>query len=164
MMPMHVPAPIVVQGGGSSRTANAMMGLVVIALAVLASIAGFMLARQTSPTPQEFARYQGIAQYEGLQQGRINGYRLGHDYAVAQQRDLARLKAAIARQRSFNRGYRNGRQVGLNSWRRPRYSGYRGYYRPYRPYYGGGSQVMGALATAQQFANATGSAVDVEIY
>lgn len=165
--PMTVAAPIIVQGAGSSRMANVMMGIVVIALAALASVAGYMAARQASPSPQEFSRYQGIAGYEGFQQGRLNGYRLGHDYAVAQQRDLNRIKAAIARQRVYNRGYAQGKRTGLDSWRnRPRYGGY-GYSRPYRPYrsYGtSGYQVSSALASAQQYANATGSVVDVEIH
>lgn len=162
--PMYVAAS---GSGAAARATNALMMVLVIACAVIAAAAGYFLARQQAPTDVEMLRYQQLAAAQGYQAGRTNGIGQGRSYAYQSNRRIAQLKAAIARQKQWNRGYRNGKAAGLRSRRRS-YGGYsHGYSTPrYRSYRGGStySQTSQALGAAQNWANITGAPVDVEIY
>lgn len=165
VMPAPAPQPVFVQRSGSAG--SALMALVVLMLAAVAAIAGWVVAREQAPTAAEIARYQTLAAETGFRQGQYTGVAEGRNFAIASQQHVARYKAAIARQNSWNRGYRNGLAAGKRSYREPRYGGYGYGYGRRSGYYGPSRNqraVSSALASAQSIANATGAPVDVEIY
>jgi hypothetical protein len=182
--PGHAPAPAyapypqhhqyqpqvqhVQQRSGSGSTA--VVGLVVVLLALLAAAAGYFIAKGQAPNADEITRYQQVAASEGFRAGQYNGIAEGRNFAVQSQRRIAQYRAAIAKQRAWNNGYRKGMNQGRQRPVRS-YSGYSGYsgYRGYSaPRYSGPSSnqraISSALSSAQALANRTGAPVDVEIY
>jgi hypothetical protein len=165
-VPQHV-APQVVYAQ-PKQGSNAALGLLVVALIVLAAGAGYLVSRSNAPSAEEALRYQDAAAQDGFFNGQRMGLTAGHDAAVQQGAELAHLKALVAQERARNAGWRKGLADGKRSYRAPRRtSGYRGGgYVPRRTGYGSGNgpAVRSALASAQNWANITGAPVDVEIY
>lgn len=162
----------------SGRGETAALALVVLILAIGAAIAGFAIARESAPSGQELAQYQNLAAQEGFYSGRQSGYVTGRTQGVAESRIIAKYKGLISRAKQYNKGYAQGRRVGMTTPRyrptnygygggngcrtwncgRSSYGGYRGYGYGYGGYGGG---VSSALSQAQSIANATGQSVDV---
>jgi hypothetical protein len=165
---MAAPAPAyyvqVPAAPRSSSTALA-MGILVILGALVAGLAGYVLAQQTSPAESETARTQQVAAREGYFAGERQGLASGREFGRSTAGQLASTQAAISSQNAWNRGYRKGRLAGKRSVRNePTYTGWGRGYTPRWGGYGGYNNVGAALGNAQMLANATGSPVDVEIY
>lgn len=161
-------APVYVQAPAPQRGASsAGVGIAVVLLAVVAAVAGYLVAREQAPSAEEIARYQQIAASEGFRAGQYEGVAEGRSFAIQSQRRIAQYRAAIARQKAWNSGYRRGMNIGKRGTAR-RSTGYAGYGGYRGPTYRGPSNnqraVSSALASAQALANATGAPVDVEIY
>lgn len=174
-MPMqYAPQPVYVQSSGvagSSRGASVLLAaLVVVLVAILASIGGYLLAKNAAPTPVQTRQVTATAARSAFVSGRAAGIREGRAAGLAQGRNANRSVVARAREVAYNKGFANGRKAGRSSYRSPaRYYG--SGYAPRRGYgwgnygWGGfGGGVTGALAQAQNLANVTGAPVDVEIY
>jgi hypothetical protein len=167
----YAPQPQYVQARArGSRLESALFALIALIVVAIMAVAGYMLAQGTAPSAREYAASQNIAGYNGFLNGRQQGIQQGRDFAVANNSRITQLQALIARQKQFNRGFAQGKRDGLGQYARRRTPSYGGYRTPYRaprwstPSYGGTSQaVSGAIAAAQQYANATGSTVDVEV-
>ncbi len=164
---------------GSSAFNSLLLFLVTVLAAVVAAAAGFLVADQMAPSAAEYNTSQQIAAREGFMNGRVRGYQAGRTWGLAAREPISAYQAALARQKAWNAGYRQGNKTGRASYRRPSYNyGYSGYYgrgrswySPRRSNWGGAATawrdsyaVSSAVNSAQQIANATGAPVDVEVY
>lgn len=161
MQPPVMPQVLIAAPRRSSSLGLALVALLVVALA---GVAGYAMSRAAAPSLEETARYQALAAREGYFQGQRNGQVVGRNEAIARRRELTRLQALIARQRSYNAGYRAGRRAGYAP-RRYYGSSSGGYRYPRIASYDGGtaSAINQAVVAAQNWSNATGSPVDVQV-
>lgn len=159
------PAYVTVPARGGSVVTSLLLALVVLLVGAVAFVGARHATLQAAPSGREAAFTQSLAQRDGFRAGRARGIDLGRDQALQNASMTTALRAATARQRAYDAAYRRGERAGRNSYRAPRYTGYRG--GGYRaPRYGGygNAQVAAALGQAQQLANITGAPVDVEVY
>ncbi|MCB0880242.1 MAG: hypothetical protein KDC46_14815 [Thermoleophilia bacterium] len=148
------------RSGGAAVTALA-LALVVILVGAVALIGTYYATRQASPTSREAGLMQGAAMRQGYSAGRERGVASGREQALQNAETTIALRTAAAREQAYSTAYAKGEKAGRNSYRRPTYRGY-GYRAPRYSY--GNRGLYSAFGTAQALANATGAAVDVEIY
>ena len=165
MPPMYVQAP----ARRGSRIESFMSMLLVMVIVAIVAVGGYALSRSLAPSPYEVDRYQALAEQQGVFNGRNQGYGQGRAFGIAEQQTIAKYQGLIGRAKNYNKGYRRGMRTGRSgmNYRGSGYSGYRGSgYSPYRGGYGNNSaaSVNSAVGFAQNYANATGSVVDIELY
>jgi len=157
--PIYVQAPA--RSGGGAVTGIA-LALVVILVGAVALVGGYFATKQSAPSALEANAAVGIASDTAFINGRDRGTAAGRAAAADIGETRARLNAALARERAFNKSYQQGLKAGNTL---PRSSGYRGGYRGGNGIrYSGPSEVQSAIGYAQNLANTTGAPVDVEIY
>ena len=151
------------QRGAGGAISAVMLGLVVILVGAVALVGGYFATKQASPSVDEAVLTQGIAMREGYQAGRDRGVQAGREAALSNGATTSQLRIAAAREAAYSAALRRGERAGRNSYRAPRYTGYRSSYRAPSYSYGGGS-IAQAFGQAQNLANLTGAPVDVEMY
>jgi hypothetical protein len=161
--PQYVQAPQHAAGGGSV-VGSLLLGLIVILVGAVALVGGYYITKQAAPSNREAQLTQGIAMREGFRAGRQRGIVAGHSQAVENASTTSALRIAAARQQAYATAFKRGERAGRKSYTAPRSTSYRGGYSA--PRYSGArnADVIGAFGQAQALANATGAAVDVEIY
>ena len=163
---MVAPQPQVVYAqpagrSGSSAVTSILLALVVVLVGAVALVGAYYATTQAAPTAREANLLQGTAMRQGYRAGQERGIVAGRDQALQNASTTTALRTAAAREKAYADAYRRGERAGRNSYRAPRYTG--GGYRAPRLSYGNAG-LYSAFGTAQALANATGAAVDVEIY
>jgi hypothetical protein len=146
-----------------SRISALMLGLVVVLLGVVAFLGGYYATQNAAPSAEEVAVARSIALRDGFSAGRNRGLNVGQEAGFTRTMTTAKLNAAAAQQRAWDKGYAQGLRAGERSYRRTSYSGYRGG-SGIRYSYPNAGETWGAIGQAQSLADATGAPVDVEIY
>lgn len=170
--PMMMPAPQQPQvvyaqpsgRGGASAVTSLLLAIVVVLVGAVALIGAYFATQQSAPTQREASLTQGAAMRQGFRAGQERGVVVGRDQALQNASTTTALRTAAAREQAYAAAFRRGERAGRNSYRAPRYTGGGSGYRA--PRYTGvrNADVYSAFGTAQALANATGAAVDVEIY
>jgi hypothetical protein len=149
------------QGSGTSAVTSLLLALVVVLVGAIALVGAYAATKGSAPTAREAGLTQGAALRQGFRAGQERGIVAGREQALQNSATTAALRSAAAREKAWADAYARGERAGRSSYRAPRYSGgYRA------PRYGGfrNGDLYAAFGTAQSLANATGAAVDVEIY
>jgi hypothetical protein len=166
--PQHVmPQPQVVYAAprqSGSIVSSLMLGLIVILVGAVALVGAYYLTKQAAPTSREATLTQGVAMREGFRAGQQRGIVAGRSQAVENASTTSALRVSAARQQAYAAAFKRGERAGRKSYTAPRSTGYSGGYRAPRSYGNSNADVIGAFGQAQALANATGAAVDVEIY
>ncbi len=164
MMPQQ---PQVVYAGPAKQSGSTvsaiLLALIVILVGAVALIGTYYITKQASPSAREAAVTRGLAMRDGFRAGQQRGVVDGRAQALDGTEATIALRTAAARQQAYAAAYQRGLRAGRNSYHpRTYYGGYRGYRGTSYSYPNAG--LYSALGTAQQLADATNSAVDVEIY
>jgi len=172
---MVIQAP----ASGSSGSSGAAVAIVAIIVALVVGAGAFLIGKTNGPSWNELRRYEALSGREGEIRGRDTGFVQGRKQGRTEMEFLAKYEQLRTQAGAFNQGWTQGLQTGnsmgvaKSQWSaRNRYgNGYGGYGNGYgrgRGYgyggYGGyGGSTGGAVASAQNLANATGQPVDVVI-
>ena len=169
MMVMAYPQPALAQEaaptrGGSGAVSTLALALVVILLGAITLVGAYYAARQAAPSAREAGLTQGMAMRQGFQSGRERGIVDGRTQALQGSSTTTALRVAQAREQAWAAAYRRGERAGRRSYRAPQYTN--GGYSYRSPRYRGvrNADLYSAFGTAQSLANATGAAVDLEVY
>lgn len=156
-----------------SRIESFFLSIAVLLVVAAVGVGAFFMSQSYAPSEREYNAYSDMAYTVGYRRGEMGGIAEGRNYANASLGRINRLKAKIARQKAFNAGYRQGKRTGLNNYR-TRGSGARSYgyyggapsYRsaPTYSYDASAGAVSSAIDEAQNYANVTGTPVEVEVY
>lgn len=141
-----------------------LLALIVVLVGAVALVGAWYAARQSSPTVNEAGITRSIAMRQGFQAGRERGVIAGREQALQGSLTTTALRVANAREQAFSRAFQRGEKAGRQSYRAPRYRGGYGYRSPYRYRRSGNAGLYAAFGSAQALANATGAAVDLEVY
>jgi hypothetical protein len=152
--------PAAPRGGAVSAL---LLALVVVLVGAAAFLGGYYATKQASPSAAEANIQQRVAAQGAYDSNRTRGIAAGRADAVAASSAAGTIRAATVRNAAYEKAYSRGYQDGLKSYRAPRYRGGGGYRGPSYSY-GGIGEVASAFGIAQNYANATGSPVDLEIY
>lgn len=107
------------QGGGAGAVSNLLMAIVVFVLALVAAIGGWAMARSSAPDGVEANRMARLASATGFSRGRAAGLPRGRAQARATTARTTAAGSAVAGEAAYARGYGEGRQFGMSSYRKP---------------------------------------------